>query len=29
MKVNKKWYDWLLIWIGCWQLGVWVAKLIK
>ena len=29
MAKNKKtWYEWLLIWIGFWQLGTWTGKLI-
>ena len=25
---EKTWYEWLLIWIGCWQLGTWIGTLI-
>jgi hypothetical protein len=29
MKNNKKtWFDWILIWTGCYQLGSWVGYLI-
>lgn len=27
-KNKKTWYEWLLIWIGFWQLGTWAGKLI-
>jgi len=30
MTKNKKtWYEWIFIWIGCWQIGTWIGDLIN